>query len=46
LGSAAVQVWVASLQDSLQLASPFGPGQEEPVWLLQLPPLQVSAPVQ
>src|SRR4030095_11774068 len=45
-GSGAVQVSVASLQDSLQLPSPSGPGQGSPLWLAQAPAAQVSVPLQ
>jgi hypothetical protein len=46
LGSGAVQLLAASLQDSLQLPSPSGPGHGSPVCAEQLPPLQVSLPLQ
>ena len=46
LGSGAVQLLAASLQDSLQLPSPLGPGHGSPVCAEQLPPLQVSLPLQ
>ncbi len=46
LGSAALHVSLPSLHDSLQLLSPSAPGHGSPAWLLQLPPLHVSAPLQ
>src|SRR5262245_59720420 len=45
-GSGAVQLSVVSLHDSLQLPSPSGPGHGFPGCTLQVPPLQVSAPLQ
>jgi hypothetical protein len=44
-GSGAVQLSVASSHDSAQLPSPSGPGQGLPE-CVQLPPLQVSVPLQ
>lgn len=46
LGSAAVQLSEASLQDSAQFPSPSGPGHGFPVCTLQAPALHVSAPLQ
>ena len=45
-GSEALQASAPSSHDSLQSASPSGPGQGSPACRLQLPPLQVSAPLQ
>jgi hypothetical protein len=45
-GSGAVQESLPSLQDSEQSPSPSGGGQGLPAWIAQLPPLQVSAPLQ
>ena len=45
-GSAALQLPSASLQDSPQLLSPSGPGHGLPAWMLHVPPLHVSAPLQ
>jgi hypothetical protein len=44
--SAKVQLSAVSLQDSAQLPSPSGPGQGSPVWVEQVPPVQVSVPLQ
>ena len=45
-GSGAAQFWPASLHDSAQLPSPSGPGHGLPVCTLQVPPPQVSVPLQ
>ena len=44
--SAALQESPASLQLSAQLPSPSGPGHALPACWLQVPPLQLSAPLQ
>src|SRR5688572_12275747 len=46
LGSGARQLSAASLHDSAQLPSPSAPGQGSPVWVEQVPPPQVSVPLQ
>jgi hypothetical protein len=45
-GSPSVQASAASLHVSEQLPSPSGPGHGLPAWVVQLPPLQVSTPLQ